>query len=97
MPDLGRSHVPAEGIADILGDSCCLVFAVLLFPDMELDRAIVSAAKHRNVHPLSDTDNLMGRFKATAARKDCRISNLSYGPSAAFPVGYAAEGGISHS
>ena len=36
-----------EDIIDILGDTCCFVIAVLLFPDMEPDPAIAAAAKRK--------------------------------------------------
>ena len=58
-----------EDIIDVLGDTCCFVIAVLLFPDMEPDPAIVAEAKRSNVHVLWGTDNLMNRLAAIAARK----------------------------
>ena len=58
-----------EDIIDILGDSGCFVIAVLLFPDMEPDPAIVAEARRSNVHVLWGTDNLMDRLAAIAARK----------------------------
>ena len=58
-----------EDIIDILGDTCCFVIAVLLFPDMEPDPAIAAAAKRSNVHVLWGTDNLMNRLAEFAARK----------------------------
>ena len=58
-----------EDIIDVLGDTCCFVIAVLLFPDMEPDPAIVAEAKRSNVHVLWGTDDLMNRLAAIAARK----------------------------
>ena len=58
-----------EDIVDVLGDTCCFVIAVLLFPDMEPDPAIVAEAQRSNVHVLWGTDNLMNRLAAIAARK----------------------------
>ena len=58
-----------EDIIDVLGDSRCPVIAVLLFPDMEPDPAIVAEARRSNVHVLWGTDNLMNRLAAIAARK----------------------------
>ena len=39
----------------------------------------------------------MGRLAEVAAGKDCRPSTLEPSPPAAFPLGHAAGGGISHS
>ena len=47
----------------------CFVIAALLFPDMEPDPAIVAEAKRSDVHVLWNTDNLMNRLAAIAARK----------------------------
>ena len=58
-----------EDIIDILGDTCCFVIAVLLFPDMEPDPAIVAAARRSSVKVLWGTDNLMNRLAEFAARK----------------------------
>ena len=58
-----------EDIVDILGDTCCFVIAVLLFPDMEPDPAVVAEARRSNVHVQWGTDNLVNRLAAVAARK----------------------------
>ena len=42
-----------EDIIDVLGDTCCPVIAVLLFPDMEPDPAIVAGAQRSNIPPMS--------------------------------------------
>ena len=58
-----------EDIVHTLEDPCCFIVAVLLFPDMEPDPAIVAEARRSNVHILWGTDNLMDRLAAIAARK----------------------------
>ena len=55
------------GVVDTLGDTCCFVIAVLLFPDMEPDPAIVAAAKRSSVKVPWGTDKLMGRLAEVAA------------------------------
>ena len=45
----------------ILRDSCFVVIAVLLFPDMEQDPAFVDGAQRSNLHVLWGMDNLMDR------------------------------------
>ena len=48
-----------EAVVDTLGDTCCFVIAVLLFPDMEPDPAIAAAARRSSVKVPWGTDNLM--------------------------------------
>ena len=99
MPDLGRSDVPAEAIIGIPGNSCCLVIAVHLFPDMKQDPVIVAEVRHDNVPLLWGTDNPRDRLTATTAGKDRRTleSVLFQTPAAAFLVDAAAAGRISSS
>ena len=58
-----------EDIAEPPGHRCCFIIAVLLFPDMEPDPAIVAEARRSNVHVLWGMDNLMDRLAEVAARK----------------------------
>ena len=46
----------------------CYIIAVVLFPDMEPDQAIVAEARRSKVHPIFGMDNLMDRLAALAAR-----------------------------
>ena len=46
-------------VVDTLGDTCCPVIAVVLFPDMEQATAIVAGAQRSYVQVLWGTDNLM--------------------------------------
>ena len=58
-----------EDIVDTLGDTCCFVIAVLLFPDMEPDPAIAAAARRSSVKVLWRTDNLMNRLGGVRRQK----------------------------
>ena len=86
-----------ENIVEILGDSCCFVIAAPLFPDTDPNPAIAAEVRQSNVHLPGGTDKLMDRLAATAASKDYRPPILEPWPPAAFPLGHAAGGGISHS
>ena len=85
-----------EDIVDVLGDTCCFVIAVLLFPDLEPDPAIVAEARHSNAHLPWGTDNLMDRLAEIAASKDFRASTSEPYAPGGVPVGYAAGGGTSY-
>ena len=61
---------------------------------MEQGPAIVGEARQSNVHILWGTDKLMDRLAAFAAGEDCSPQHWSHRPLTAFPVGYAAAGGI---
>ena len=97
MPDLGRSHVPPRKHPDILGDSRCPVIAALPFPDVEQDPAVVAGAQQSNVHTPMSHGQADGPARLVATSKDCGPSISEPWPPAAFPVGHAAGGGISHS
>ena len=73
LDDPGEKHSPLcqtwdaamafrEAVVDTLGDTCCFVIAVLLFPDMEPDPAIVAEAKRSSVKVPWGTDNPMNRL-----------------------------------
>ena len=61
-------------VVHILKDSCFVVIAALLFPDIEQGPAIVAEAMRGNVHVLWGTDRFMDRLAEVAASKDCRPS-----------------------
>ena len=58
-----------EDIAESPGGRCCFIIAVVLFPDVEPDQAIVAEARRSKVHPIFGTVNLMDQLAALAARK----------------------------
>ena len=58
-----------EDIAESPDGRCCFIIAVVLFPDMEPDQAIVAEARRSKVHPIFGTDNMMDQLAALAARK----------------------------
>ena len=73
LDDPGEKHSPLcqtwdaamafrADVVDTLGDTCCPVIAVVLFPDMEQATAIVAGAQRSYVQVLWGTDRLMGRL-----------------------------------
>ena len=101
-PDLGRLPCPcATSIVDILADACCSVIAAgACFPIVEPDLAIVAEAQAQQCphppmsHGIPDGPTRVDRRRS---RNYKTLNSRSHRAPAAFPVGYAAGGGISHS
>ena len=85
------------GVVYSLRHFCCPVIAALLFPDMDQYPAVAAAARRSNVQVIWGTDSLMDQLSEVATGKDCRPSIFELWAPAAFPLGHAAGGGISHS
>ena len=81
----------------ILREFSCLVIAVVLFPDIEQGPTIVAEARRSNVHVLWGTHRPMDRLAEALPARTPEPQYRSHRPPAAFPLGHAAGGGISHS
>ena len=79
------------GVVYTLKDSCFAVIAVVLFPDVEPDPAIIAKARRSNVHTPMSHGQPDGPARLGRCQQGLQALNIgATRPPAAFPVGHAA-------